>query len=215
MLKKSFPYLIIAALIVFIFFKDCSNAPPTIIKVKTPEIKGTFEAKKPIQVPITQKPLRQKKPVLSVVEVSKNDKSKKPVPSYVIENDSLLKSYERENDSLKRVLMFEKAIQLNTFSTKFEDDHLTLNINGVVQGEVHEITPSYVIKSKEIEVKQKEVKFRMLAGLEVGNTLLFDNPLFKANVGFQNAKGNMITASYDSEERIFIGYNFTVFKIRR
>ena len=206
MLKKSFPYLIIVALIVFIFFKDCSNSPDPVI-IKTPEIKGKFEAKKPVHVPIVNEPIGQ--------NLSKNEKPKQIIKTIIIENDSLLKSYERENDSLKKLLMFKKAIQLNTFRSKFEDDNILLNITGIVQGEVKEIKPNYTIKSKEITVKQKEVKFRMLAGLEVGNTLLFDKPLFKANIGFQNAKGNIITASYDSENRIFVGYSFTVFKIRR
>jgi len=203
MLKKSFPYLIIVVLIVFIFFKDCSNDTEPII-IKTPEIKGQFEAKKPVHIPIVNEPI-----------LSKNDKSKQIIKTIIIENDSLLKSYERENDSLKKLLMFKKAIQLSSFSSKFEDDNLLLNITGIVQGEVKEIKPNYTIKSKEIEVKVKRVRFRMLAGLEVGNTLLFDKPLFTANIGFQNAKGNIITASYDSEQRIFVGYSFTVFKIRR
>ena len=208
MLNKSLPYLIIVALIVFIFFKDCSNTPDPVV-IKIPAVSGSFEPVKPVQVPITHEP------ILSKSNKSKNDKSKKPIPGYVIENDSLLKSYERENDSLKRALMFKKAIQLSSFNTKFEDENLTLNIDGIVQGEVQEITPSYVIKAKEITVKQKEVKFRLLAGLEVGNTILFNDPLFKANIGFQNAKGNIITASYDTEKRIFVGYSFTVFKIKR
>jgi len=206
MLKKSFPYLIIVALIVFIFLKDCSNAPDPVI-IHTPEVSGSFDSVKPVHVPIVNEPIRQ--------NLSKNDKPKQIIKTIIIENDSLLKSYERENDSLKRVLMFKKAIQLSNFSSKFEDDNLLLNITGVVQGEVKELKPDYTIKSKEIEVKVKRVKFRMLAGLEVGNTILFNDPLFKANVGFQNAKGNIITASYDTEKRIFVGYSFTVFKIRR
>ncbi len=210
MLKKSFPYLIIVALLVFLFLKDCSNAPTTKPQIiTTPKIEAKFEPIKPIHTPIVKKDLGQ--------NLSKNDKSKNTAipPPMIIKNDSLLKSYQREIDDLKKELLFKKAIQLNKFDTKFEDDNLIININGIVQGEVQEITPSYVIKPKEIEVQPKEVKFRMLAGLEVGNTLLFNKPLFKANIGFQNAKGNMITASYDTEQRIFIGYNFTVFKIRR
>lgn len=203
MLKKSFPYIIIAVLLVFLFLKDCSNAPtlkPQIIT--TPKIEAKFEPVKPIHTPV-------------IASIAKQSVSKITQSPMIIENDSLLKSYQREIDILKKELIFKKAIQLNKFDTKFEDDNLIININGIVQGEVQEITPSYIIKSKEIEVHPKEIKFRMLAGLEVGNTLLFDKPLFKANVGFQNAKGSMITASYDTEQRIFIGYNFTVFKIRR
>jgi hypothetical protein len=37
-------------------------------------------------------------------------------------------------------LLFGKAVKLNKFSTKFEDDNLLLNIDGVVQGEVQEVS---------------------------------------------------------------------------
>jgi hypothetical protein len=36
------------------------------------------------------------------------------------------------NDSIKQ-LLFGKAVKLNKFSTKFEDDNLLLNIDGVVR----------------------------------------------------------------------------------
>jgi hypothetical protein len=48
-------------------------------------------------------------------------------------------------------LLFGTAIKLNKFSTKFEDDNLLLNIDGVVQGEV-QVTPSYTIKKKRVAV---------------------------------------------------------------
>jgi hypothetical protein len=59
------------------------------------------------------------------------------------------------NDNIKQ-LLFGTAIKLNKFSTKFEDDNLLLNIDGVVQGEV-QVTPSYTIKKKRVAVvKQKK-----------------------------------------------------------
>jgi hypothetical protein len=52
-------------------------------------------------------------------------------------------------------LLFGKAVKLNKFSTKFEDDNLLLNIDGVVQGEVQEVTPSYTIKKKEVQLSKR------------------------------------------------------------
>ncbi len=45
--------------------------------------------------------------------------------------------------------------------------------------------------------------------------ILFDKPLLKGSIGFQNAKGNILTASYDSEKRITIGYAIPLITIKR
>jgi hypothetical protein len=51
-------------------------------------------------------------------------------------------------------LLFGKAVKLNKFSTKFEDDNLLLNIDGVVQGEVQEVTLATPSR-KEVQVKKR------------------------------------------------------------
>jgi len=199
-MKNAIPYIIIVILIFVIFFKDSKKEVQKPIFITVPEVTGTFETSKPIQLPIIQVKLGQ--------ILSKKEKV------YVKENDSLLKVFKSENDSLKTQL-FKKAIQLNNFTSNFEDEHLKLTFKGIVQGEVKEITPNYTIKQKQLEITPKQVKFRLLAGAEIGNSLLFNKPLFKANLGFQNAKGNILKLSYDTEQRIFIGYDFTVFKIKK
>ena len=94
---------------------------------------------------------------------------------------------------------------------------MILNIDGIVQGEVKEITPSYIWKKQEVEVpvKTKETFFRLLGGLEIGNNISLSNPIFKANLGVQNRKGNIITGSYDSNKNIYVGYQFSIFNIKR
>ena len=97
------------------------------------------------------------------------------------------------------------------------DDNLLLNIDGIVQGEVKEITPSYTIKPKkvEVQVKPKETVFRLLGGLEVGNNTKLDGFAAKANLMLQNKKGNIISGSFDTNQTIWIGYNFSIFDIKR
>jgi hypothetical protein len=122
------------------------------------------------------------------------------------------------SDSIKQAEMFRLATELKKFESNFEDENLKLTINGIIAGnEVKEITPTYTIKEKQVktEIKQKEVKFRMLVGGGLGNSLTFDKPLFNGNVGFQNAKGNVLRFSFDTEQRIMIGYDFSLFKISR
>ena len=117
-------------------------------------------------------------------------------------------------DSIKQAELYRLATELKRFETELEDEYLKLKISGTIGGnEIKEITPTYTIKKREIEVTKKETKFRMLAGVGLGNTLTFDKPIFNANVGFQNKKGNIINFGYDTESRILVGYNFSIFKI--
>ena len=90
-------------------------------------------------------------------------------------------------------------------------------MSGIVRGEVQSIQPFYTIKEREIktDIRQKEVKFRMLAGGSVGNSIDFQKPVFSANIGFQNKKGNILRAGFDTEKRLLIGYDFSLFKIEK
>ena len=117
-------------------------------------------------------------------------------------------------DSIKQAELYRLATELKSFETELEDEYLKLKINGIIAGnEVKEITPTYTIKKREVNVPKKETKFRMLGGVGIGNTLMFNKPIFNANVGFQNKKGNILTIGYDTETRILLGYNFSIFKI--
>jgi len=204
---------IVIIVLLFFVFRSCKTGDETIVtaKVVVPEVKGTFEAKKPVNEPILNK---AKSPQLKKGETVYKEN---PIDKKLIaENEKLKKDFAKANDSIKQ-LSFNKAIQLNKFSTKFEDENLTLNINGIVQGEVKEITPNYTIKEKKIEVpvKVKETAFRLLAGVEVGNTTQLDAFKLRANIMFQNRKGNIISGSFDTNQTIWVGYNISIFDIKR
>lgn len=194
-----------------LWFKGCEKQEPCetkVITVTIPSESGEFVPKKPSNE-------------VAVVD-KENPKSndayfKKRISELAKENEQMQSDFANEKDSLKRIIMYNEAIKINKFNTTFEDDNLFLNIDGIVRGEVQEITPSYTIKEKKIktEVPIPIVKFRLLAGIEVGNNLIFTKPLFGANVGFQNKKGNILRAGYDSEERIKIGYDISIFKISK
>ena len=211
--KEFLKYLGWILLFVVLWFRGCnrSEIPNSSLKVIVPEAKGTFEAKKPVHEPILIKANSRelKKGKITFIE--------NPIDKKLIdENEKLKSDYAKANDSIKQ-LSFNKAIQLNKFSTKFEDENLLLNINGVVQGEVKEITPNYTIKEKKIEVpvKVKETVFRILGGLEVGNTAQLDAFKLKANLMFQNRKGNIISGSFDTNQTIWVGFNVSIFDVKR
>lgn len=211
-IKEAFKYLGWVLLFSAIWFRGCnrSEIPNSSVKVIVPETKGSFVVKKPIQVSLVIPSSRsQEKGILSFSQRQQND-------ALLSENISLKADFAKANDSIKK-LQFAKSIELNKFSTKFEDENLLLNIEGVVQGEVKSISPNYTIKEKEVKVpvKTKETFLRLLGGLEIGNNKQLSNPIFKANLGVQNRKGNVITGSYDSKKNIYVGYQFSIFNIKR
>ena len=205
--KEWFKYLGWVLLFIVLWFKGCSGATPTpqIAKVIIPEVKGIFESKKPVHVPIVNQ---------SNSTPLKNSASKEnlQVEKLIAENEKLKVDFAKANDSIKK-LKYKDAVQLRNFNSKFEDDNMVLNINGIVQGEVKEVTPDYTIKEKKMEVplKQKETVFRLLGGVEVGNTKTLDDLSFKGSVLFQNRKGNIISAGYDTDNKIWLGYYRSIF----
>lgn len=124
---------IVIIVLLFFVFRSCQGGDETIVtaKVIVPEAKGTFDSKKPAHEAVSSKKERTatSKEILQV----ENPIDKK----LIAENEKLKKDFAKANDSIKQ-LSFNKAIQFNKFSTKFEDDNLVLNIDGIVQGEVKE-----------------------------------------------------------------------------
>ena len=195
----------ILALVFLLWIKSCTpeSAKPKIITVTIPEKKGTFTPTKPETVVITETRLIKSDP--TVTENPLNEK-------LLEENRNLKDKFKFVSDSVK-LTMFEEANQLNQFSSKFEDDNITLNINGIARGEVKEITPSYTIKQQKtnVLVENKLPVLRVLGGIEVGNTKTLDDLSFKGSVLFQNRKGNIISAGYDTDKKIWAGYYISIF----
>lgn len=213
-LKEFFKYLGWILLFVFLWFNGCSNKEKSVtsVKVTVPEINGSFWTQKPKHEPIVinaNKPAQIQKGSIVTIE--------NPVDAQLIlENEKLKIDFAKANDSIKK-LQFAKAIQLKKFNSKFEDENLSLNIDGIVQGEVKELTPTYTIKEKKVEVpvKAKETAFRVLAGMEIGNNTTLNDFKAKANIMFQNRKGNVLTASFDTNQTIWVGYSFSILNIKR
>ena len=176
------------------------------IKVIVPTVTGKLESKKPELKPLE---IKQKQ----IVKKDKLVYKENPFNIILAEENAKLKSdYSKMSDSLKSKA-YDKAIELNTFSYKSEDKYLKLTIDGIVRGEVSEITPSYTIKEQESEifVKEKLPGLKVLGGVEVGNTKTLDDLSFKGSVLFQNRKGNIISAGYDTDNKIWLGYYRSIF----
>lgn len=217
--KEFLKYLGWILLFVFLWFKGCSRNEESSVttKVIVPEVKETFEAKKPVHKAI------ENSVVKDYLTTEKGDKVfiENPIDEKLIdENEKLKQDFAKETDSLKKVIAYNKAVQLNKFSTKFEDDNLLLNIEGVVQGEVQEIKPNYTVKKKTVEVpvKQKETVFRLLVGGAIGLNKELNQASYRLDVNFQNRKGNIISAEYlqvGTQSFGMIGFKKSLINIKR
>lgn len=215
-LEKKILYITIAVLAILLWFNGCKGSG------------GQVESKQKVVVPAVTKTIKTATKIKNVpIEIPKwyrDTKTEKKYLKDISEMEEKIIAYQEEidnmqtefmwGDSIKQAELYRLATELKSFETELEDEYLKLKINGIIAGnEVKEITPTYTIKKREIEVTKKETKFRMLGGVGIGNTLMFNKPIFNANVGFQNKKGNILTIGYDTETRILLGYNFSIFKI--
>ena len=213
-IKKALPWIGWILFFLCLWFKGCSNGQKVSNnEVVIKEVTKTLPADTLVKiVPIT------------VEQWYKDTKAENKLKADIKEMYSRLLNYEEETawmqeefahkDSLQKAELYRLATQLKAFESQFEDEHIKLTINGILAGgDVKEITPTYTIKERTVNVPQ--TKFRLLAGGGISNTLTFDKPLFNANIGFQNAKGNILRFSFDTEQRIMIGYDFSLFKISK
>ena len=176
---------------------DNGDKQPKTVTVTVPEQKGIL--------PTVNNPKPQ--PLITSTVIKWNDREI-PVPYFA--DDSLLTAYKSATDSLQRYKMFAEAVGERDYNIVQEDSMLRIESKIKARGEVLQSKVSYTIKPREISVKVPEVRFRMLAGAEVNNM-----GVLKGNVHLQNKKGDLFTASYDTDRRIWVGYSFSLFKVKK
>ena len=214
-LKEAIKYLGWILLFVVLWFRGCnrSEIPNSSVKVNVPEVKGKFDSKKPVHKAVGSK-MEHTATSKEILQVQN------PIDEKLIaENEKLKADFAAANDSIKNI-HFSKAVQLNKFSTNFEDENIIINIDGIVQGEVKEVTPGYTIKKKTIEVpfKQKETVFRVLAGGAVGVNKELNQAAYQLDLNFQNRKGDIISAEYlnlGGQQFGMVGFKKSILNIKR
>lgn len=155
-----------------------------------------------------------------VIPKQHNDKKgieflQKQIDSLLKENNEMAEVFAAATDSLQNEL-YKQAISIRYYEQKFSDENIDITSSGMIRGEIQSMKFNYTIREKTIDAPaEKEVTFRLMGGVEFGNTLEFNSFLVKGNLGFQNKKGNVFTASFDTQERIWIGYNASIFRIKR
>ena len=223
--KKAYKYLFSFGgwilLFFVLWFKGCGGpSNPSITTITTPAITKTLPTAKaaeikhiPIEVPKWYRDRKTENKYLKDLS-----EAEERIIAYQEEIDNMQSEF-MWSDSIKQAELYRLATELKNFESNFEDENLKLTINGIIGGnEVKEITPTYTIKSKKIDVPQKQVNFRMLAGGGIGINKELNQGTWKANVGFQNKKGNIIRGSFQrigNQDYYLAEYDFSIFKITK
>lgn len=211
LLSRNWKYVVLVLCIILLWHSCKGSAVPGVAKtIKTKEVKGKFEAVKPKQEPIVEY-VKGK----TIYKTNPEDKFLQgQIDALIAENKVLQQYYNEASDSLKQAL-YNKAIEIKSFNQDFEDDKLKITTSGLVRGEIQSIKSDYTIKPQTIELPQeKEVVFRLLGGVEYGNNITLSNSILKANLGFQNRKGNVVRVSADNFRNVYVAYDFSIFKIK-
>lgn len=163
---------------------------------------------RPIEVPKWYKDVKKEKELFE-----DNKKLDERVKGYQKTVDSMAIAFSKL-DSISKSNAYMEAIKLNRFSTEFEDDYLKLNIQGVVRGEVQEITPAYMIKEQKITIEDLRKRYLLFGG---GAGISTNGNMFtgKINLSLQNKKGSLYTASFQrmgNQNFGLIEYNFRLTK---
>lgn len=169
---------------------------PIRIEVPVPVIENDFDTvKDPIPIP------------------PKKDKNNKPI----IQIDSTYyDKYIKLKDSVERDSMFKKAIEINTYKEKVEDDSITINLTMKVRGKLLEYQAGYKTKPRTILLdttvtvpipKYNEFYGGFSLGLPLTKQPLDGvTPIFKIDSYLKTKNDNIWSLSFDSRNYIFIGH---------
>jgi len=189
--------------------RSCSNSnissKSTIVKIKTPEIKGEIQKSKTVVIPTPKN------------EIVYKDKQ------VIVDNPitkKLLNRYIKENDSLKRLKMYGEAITEREQVNIFENDDLKASVKSKTQGKLLDILlTDYIIKSKELPITLPPSKNSVFA-VYSGGGLYYnqDNQKlgYKVDLGFQNKKGDILDIGYDPlNKTVFLEYKLRIINIKK
>lgn len=202
-LKKYFLYLGWVLFFFCLWLKGCSNKQQSIekVKIQTKEVKGkTIIKTNIVHVPINKK-VRDTAGV--GFYVSQIDK--------LFEENNKMQLEFIKMDSLQQLEAYNKAIEINAFKQSFEDSYINAQVSGEVSGKIHAMKFDYTIKPQTIEVDAPKRKISVLAGVFIANDIQLQKPLFGAELNVLNSKGNLLKIAYDTDKRIYFGFNKKLF----
>lgn len=206
-------YLIIFGLVmVIISMYTCKGSNET-EKTNVPSTSGITPVAATKQEPIL---ITKDSLILNYIPASDKDYTfwKSQAEKLQQESDDKKVKFENANDSLRK-LLYAKETEPKEFLTEWDNDTINAKVFGFNTGEINSMQLKYTIKERKQEIKIPKTVFRMLGGIETGMTTKLSKFNIKANVGFQNKQGNIFSAGFDSDQRIYLGYTASIFQIKR
>lgn len=192
--------LVIAVLLLFIFVQNsCSRKESDFTPPKT--------------IPVPEVVVIPELPTLGFKPITETKKTPEYVyvPIKQAPDTTLLNMYKRENDSLKKLLMYSDAVTQRSYETTYEDDKVEIHLYAETTGTLDKLQlPFYKIKESSLVVvpdnpEIRVPKFDILIGTELGvPTHLNTNFVFKGNIFVQN-KNMMYHGSFDTDRRAWVG----------
>lgn len=163
------------------------------------------------------------KPSLVIKEAPKKDsikwndriiKTENPIDKKLA-NDYI--QAQKENDSLKALNLYLKAIGEHEDTYVFDDKNLKLEVSTKTRGEILSIKSKYEIKERVevVPVRQKETKFALYTGVSLEYITDLNRLTPKASLGFQNKKGDILSVEMGLDKSIQVGYSFRLINIKR
>jgi hypothetical protein len=185
----------IIVLILILWFKGCNNSENPSVNTKDVFKTDTIIIHKKIKSEIVR--LKGKD-----IIVYKNNEINKEL---ALSNYNLQIAYQNAKDSIEKENLYKTSIELKSFEQPFENDNFKANVSGIVQGEIKNLQLEYELKKIPLE----KTKLRMFLGSGISLKAI------DFNIGFQNAKGNILEIGYDTEKNIRVGYKQTIFSIKK
>jgi hypothetical protein len=139
----------------------------------------------------------------------KEVKVENPVNKELLENFIQL---QKENDSLKLLKLYVKAIEEREGNYTFNNEDMDLNIYTNVRGTILNIKPTYKIKERVLE---KETVFASYVGLSLGTTTDLTKLAPSLDLGIQNKSGDIFTGSVGLDKTIKVGYFYRFINIKK
>ena len=179
------------------FFKKSEPIEPTPVTVTIPESYGTTG-------------LQTLEPKVIVVQTPVSQGSNQQV-----DVDALWKSaYEQASQEIKDSL-YNEAIRIRTYNdTIVDNDEIMIKGNARTRGTLLDFKVDYNIKERDFiyvpEVVTQYPKLSLGLGMEIGVPIMMgENLALKGNLSLMNRKGYEINFSYDTDQRVWLGYKKT------
>lgn len=119
--------------------------------------------------------------------------------------------FEKATDPIKEQ-MFIEASKIRQYKNDFNDSVADVSIFTETKGELLKIAPKITIKAR---LPERKTVFALYGGFEVFNSLQLNSFGTKANLSFQNKRGDLFTTGYDTNKNIYLGYSFRFINFKK